>query len=163
MIRLFKNKELIDIYIIGLYNVVKNIILTFEMNQHNMCILDLPDEILLIILKKLDNIDVLYSILGIDNRRLDVIAQENIFSDILNFVSISQSTGEFFSISGSVLNRFCIYILPRIHKNVKSLIVESASFESILRATNYPSLTKLEIFNFNQTIMSRYFLGMLFN
>ena len=132
------------------------------MNQHNVHLLDLPNEILFIILKKLDNIDVLYSLLGINNQRLDIIAQEQIFTNILNFVSISQSTDEISSISDSILDRFCIDILPRIHKNVKSLILESVSMECILLAANYPNLTELKLFNFNKAIVSRYFTGKIF-
>jgi hypothetical protein len=132
------------------------------MNQHNVHLLDLPNEILFLILKKLDNIDVLYSLLDINNQRLDIIAQEQIFSNILNFVSISQSNDEISSTSNSILDRFCIDILPRIHKNVKSLILESVSMERILCSGNYPNLTELKIFNLNKEIVSRYFLGKIF-
>ncbi|CAF0981964.1 unnamed protein product [Rotaria sordida] len=125
------------------------------MNQHNVHLLDLPNEILFFILKKLDNIHVLYSLLGINNQRLHIIAQEQIFTNILNFVSISQSTDEIFS---TILNRFCTSILPIIHKNVKSLIVDSISMECILRASNYPNLTELKLFNFNKAIVSQYFM-----
>ncbi|CAF3591661.1 unnamed protein product [Rotaria sp. Silwood1] len=125
------------------------------MNQHNVHFLDLPNEILFFILKKLDNIHVLYSLLGINNQRLHIIAQEQIFTNILNFVSISQSTDEIFS---TILNRFCTSILPIIHKNIKSIIVDSNSMEYILRASNYPNLTELKLFNFNKTIVSRYFM-----
>ncbi|CAF4036425.1 unnamed protein product, partial [Rotaria sp. Silwood1] len=125
------------------------------MNQHNVHFLDLPNEILFFILKKLDNIHVLYSLLGINNQRLHIIAQEQIFTNILNFVSISQSTDEIFS---TILNRFCTSILPIIHKNIKSIIVDSNSMEYILRASNYPNLTELKLFNFNKTIVPRYFM-----
>ena len=54
------------------------------MNQSNVGLLDLSNEILLIILKKLDNMDVLYSLLDVDNQQLDIIAQENIFTNTLN-------------------------------------------------------------------------------
>ncbi|CAF1473202.1 unnamed protein product [Rotaria sordida] len=128
------------------------------MNQHNVHLLDLPNEILFMILKKLENIDVLYSLLGTNNQRLEIIEQEQIFTNILNFISISQSTDEISSISGSILDQFCIDILPRIHKNVKSLIVESVSMECILDAGIYPNLTELKIFNFNKAIVSRYFI-----
>jgi hypothetical protein len=117
---------------------------------------------LFLILKKLENIDVLYSLLGINNQRLDIIAQEQIFSNILNFVSMSQSTDEISSISDSILNQFCISILPRIHRNVKSLILESGSMECILGASHYPNLTELKLFNFNKAIVSRYFMGKIF-
>ncbi|CAF4057158.1 unnamed protein product [Rotaria sordida] len=128
------------------------------MNQYIVHLLDIPNEILFIILKKLENVDVLYSLLGINNKRLEIIAQEQIFTNILNFVSKSQSTDEICSISSTILDRFCISILPRIHKNIKSLIVESVSMEEILRAVNYPNLTKLKIFNFNKSIVSKYFI-----
>jgi len=113
-------------------------------------------------LKKLDNIDVLYSLLGINNQRLEIIAQEQIFTNTLNFVSISQSTDEISSISSSILNRFCSSILPKIHQNIKSLILESGSMECILRAGNYPNLTELKLFNLNKAIVSRYFMGKIF-
>jgi hypothetical protein len=132
------------------------------MNQHNVHLLDLPNEILFFILKKLNNIDVLYSLLDIDNQRLDIIAQDQIFINILNFASISQFTNEISSISGSIIDRFCVDILPRIHENVKSLAVESVSMRSILGAGTYPNLTELELFNFNKTIVSRYFMGKIF-
>jgi hypothetical protein len=132
------------------------------MNQHNVHLLDLSNEILFLILRKLDNIDVLYSLLGINNQRLEIIVQQQIFTNILNFASISQSTDEISSISGSILDRFCIDILPKIHKNVKSLILEPVSMERILRAGNYPNLTELKFFNFDKAIFSRYFMGKLF-
>jgi hypothetical protein len=127
------------------------------MKQDNVHIFDMPNEILLFILKKLDNMDVLYSFLGINDQRLDIIAQEQIFSDTLNFAPTSQYTNEISSISGSVLDRFCNDILPRIHQNVNSLIVELLSMECILSAGTYPNLTKLKLCNFNQEIILRYF------
>ncbi|CAF2987958.1 unnamed protein product [Rotaria sp. Silwood2] len=128
------------------------------MTEHNVHLLALPNEILFLILKKLDNIDVLYSLLGINNQRLDIIAQEQIFTNMLNFVSISQSTDEISSIPGSILDRFCIDILPRVHQNVKSLILEPVSLECILRGGSYPNLTQLQIFNFNKAVVSRCFM-----
>ena len=81
------------------------------MNQHHVHFLDLPNEILFLIFKQLDNIDVLYSLLGINNQRLDIIAQEQIFSNSLNLVPISQSSDEISSISGLIFDRFCNSIL----------------------------------------------------
>ncbi|CAF4055545.1 unnamed protein product, partial [Rotaria magnacalcarata] len=57
------------------------------MNQSNVHLLNLPNEILLIILKKLNSIDVLYSLLGINSDRLNILAQEKVFTNTLNFVS----------------------------------------------------------------------------
>ncbi|CAF2881307.1 unnamed protein product [Rotaria sp. Silwood2] len=124
------------------------------MNEHNIHPLDLPNEILFLILKILDKIDVLFSLLGINNQRLDIIAQEQIFINLFNFVSSSQSADEISSIPGLVLDRFCIDILPRVHQNVKSLILEPVSLECILRAGSYPNLTELRLFNFSKTVVS---------
>jgi len=59
------------------------------MNQSDIHLLDLPDEILIIILKKLDNIDVLYSLFGVNNERLDRLVDDNVFTNILNFARTS--------------------------------------------------------------------------
>ena len=132
------------------------------MNRDDVCLLDLPNEILLLILKKLANVDVLHSLFGINNQRLDIIAQEEIFNNNLNFVSNSQSSDEISSVSDSILDRFCNDILPRIRMNVKSLILESGSIERILGAGSYPNLTELKLYNFNKAIVSLYFMGKLF-
>ena len=110
------------------------------MNRSNVHLLDLPDEILLIILNKLNNIDVLYSLLDINNGRLNILAQENTFTNILKFVSIDDT---------SIIDRFCIDILPRIHHNVKCFIFDPIFMERILLATGYPNLTELEIHHFH--------------
>ncbi|CAF3990741.1 unnamed protein product, partial [Rotaria magnacalcarata] len=126
------------------------------MNQCNINFLDLPTEILHVILKMLDNMDVLYSLFDVNNQRLSNIIQENTFTNTLNFVLITL-TDDILSISDPILDRFCINILPRIHYNVKSLILNSLSMERILSAADYSNLSELKIFNFNGKIASRYF------
>ncbi|CAF2788703.1 unnamed protein product [Rotaria sp. Silwood2] len=110
-------------------------------------ILDLPNEILLMIIKKLDNIDVLYSLFGINNERLDILLQEDVFTNTLNFVRTS-------SITDNKLDRFYTYILPRFHHCIKKLVLETISMERILLAGDYPNLTSLELFNFDQEQIS---------
>jgi len=111
------------------------------MNRSKVHLLDLPDEILLMILKKLNNVDVLYSLLDINNGRLNIVAQENTFTNILKFVSIDDI---------SIFDRFCIDILPRIHCKVKCFILNSFFMNRFLLATDYPNLTELKIFHFKQ-------------
>jgi hypothetical protein len=118
------------------------------MNRSNVHLLDLPDEILLMILKKLNNVDVLYSLFDINDGRLNILAQENTFSSILKFVSIDNI---------SIIDRFCSDILPRIHHNVKCFIFDPVFMERILLATDYPNLTELKIFHFQQEIALNYF------
>jgi hypothetical protein len=125
------------------------------MKQSHVHLLDLPNEMLFNILKKLDNVDILYSLFGINNKRLDSIIQDEIFCNSLNFTSSVHET----TIIDSILGRFCNSILPRIQYNVKCLIVEPASMERILLATPYPNLTELKIFNFQQDTSLHYFTG----
>ncbi len=54
-----------------------------NMNRSSVHLLDLPNEMLFNILNKLDNVDVLYSLLGINNERLDSITRQKTFSNIL--------------------------------------------------------------------------------
>jgi hypothetical protein len=119
-----------------------------------MNLLDLPDEILLIILKKLNNVDVLYSLFNIDVQRLNILAEEKTFSNTLDFLSIDNT-----SIGQHKLDRFCIDILPRIGYNVKCFILKPFSMERILLTTDYPNLTQLNLFYFEQKIASNYFIS----
>jgi hypothetical protein len=119
--------------------------------------LDLPNEILFTILKKLDNMDVLYSLIGIGIERLDCLAQHNIFTNTLNFVSTD--IDNICTINEPILDRFCIDILPQIQYNVRCIILESTIMERILLAADYSNLTQLKIFNFNHKIVSHYFIG----
>ncbi|CAF1464370.1 unnamed protein product [Adineta steineri] len=118
------------------------------MNQHhNINLLDLPNEILFLILRKLNNVNVLYSFININNQRLNNIAQHEIFTNNLDLSSILQSTKK---ISSTILNRFCTSILPRIDDKIQSLTIESIYMKYILNAGHYPNLTQLKILNFNQ-------------
>jgi hypothetical protein len=123
------------------------------MNRSDIHLLDLPDEILFLILKKLDNIDVLYSLLDIRNNRLDVLAQDKFFTNTLNLVLSNEM----------ILERFFIDILPRIHGNVKNLIFESSSMKRILSAGTYPKLTNLKLVKFGQDRALQFFKSKIFS
>ena len=122
-----------------------------NMNRSVIHLLDLPNEILLYILNKLNNVDVLYSLFDINNERLDNITRQKIYSNILNFTSITDKT--------TIIDRFCMDILPRISSNIKCLIVEPISMKRILLATHYPNLNELKIFNFRPNSSLHYFTG----
>ncbi len=97
-------------------------------------LMDLPDKILMIILKKLDNVDVLYSLMNV-NTRLNQIVHDPIFT---TKITLTQPD--------ILLDRFCSEILPKIHHKIKWLKLESASMERILLACDYPNLCQLDIF-----------------
>ncbi|CAF2481578.1 unnamed protein product [Rotaria sp. Silwood2] len=128
---------------------------------------DLPDEIILIILKKLHNCDVLYSLIGV-NKRLDTIANDLIFTSNLTLISrikkrfetigndpfftrnltlIKSFDGLSCQFTDVILDRFCLEILPKINDKIERLNVESSSMERILCLTNYPNLRALGLYD----------------
>lgn len=134
------------------------------MYENEVHLLDLPNEILYFIFKKLDNIHVLYSFLGSNNERLNAIVQDEMFTTNLDFLSISNSTDENCStIIDSIFNRFHCSILPKIHQNIKSLSIESNAIKRILCAAVYSNLTELKLFNMNKVIASQIFIGKRFS
>ncbi|CAF3918688.1 unnamed protein product, partial [Adineta steineri] len=111
------------------------------MNCITAHLLDLSNEILLIILKKLGPVDVLYSLLNVNNR-LDQMARSINNTKFLNF-----------SMNNVQLNRFCCEILPEIHYNIVELTLEIFSMERILLACEYPNLTVIVLTNFLSDIL----------
>jgi hypothetical protein len=59
------------------------------MSQSKVGFNDLPNEIWLTILKKLDNISVLYSLFDVINKRFDIFLQDDIFTNTLKLVTSS--------------------------------------------------------------------------
>jgi hypothetical protein len=104
----------------------------------------LPDEILIIILKKLNNCDVLYSLIGV-KKRLDSIVNNSIFAKSLTLTTHCNSLS--YQFNDRIPDRFCLEILPKINDKIERLHVESKSMELILPATNYPHLHALGIYD----------------
>ncbi|CAF3683604.1 unnamed protein product [Rotaria sp. Silwood1] len=73
--------------------------------------------------------DVLYSLLRVNNRRLDTIIQENDFASVLNFVLTSSFNATFASVDLRV-DQFC-----------------TSYMKSIVYAARYPNLTELKLLN----------------
>ena len=97
------------------------------MNDSVINILDLPGEVLILIFTKLKNIDVLYSLIGVDER-LDRIVCDRIFTQSIDFITTS-SMDE----NDQMLNRFCQEILPRIYQNVTYFTCKPLSMKYILQ------------------------------
>ncbi|CAF0733371.1 unnamed protein product [Rotaria sordida] len=116
----------------------------------NLCIElnDLPDEILLIILKNLDNLEVLYSFQGI-NERFNKIIHDPIFTSRLNF--LKWSPNKFINkFSDIIIDQFCSKILPNIHMKIKWLDLESSFMKNILHVADYPNLYGLGLYNIEE-------------
>ncbi|CAF3496483.1 unnamed protein product [Rotaria socialis] len=111
------------------------------MNNFSIRLIDLPDELILIIFKKLNNVELLYSLMNID-RQLDRILYDSIFTDCLTLTR-SSFNGHINSLDNQILDRLCRDILPKIHHKIQCLTVESLSMERILLIGDYPTLHKL--------------------
>ncbi|CAF0900410.1 unnamed protein product [Rotaria sp. Silwood1] len=116
---------------------------------------DLPDEILLLIFKKLDNIEVLYSFIGV-NKRFNKLVHDSIFTNHLTITRYS-SNGSFDRLDNQILARFCSQILPSIHHKIKWLDIESSFMEDVLLCTSYPNLCGLDLHNIEKDIALRIF------
>jgi len=133
-------------------------------NNH-LNILDLPDEILFIILRKLNMVDVLYSLVDV-NQRFDRLVLDSLYTNDLDMTTITTINAVYdqtFSIDTQVLSRICGRILSRIHHQVHKLTIEQYSMKRILGAANYPQLYSLSLINFQEEILYQYLRGILFN
>ena len=140
------------------YGLFKRRRLAIDMKYSDVELNDLPDEILLIILKKLDNLEVLYSFHGA-NERLNRILHDPIFTSCLNFVKWSSFEYIDKFSSNILLDRFCLQILPEICTKIKWLDLESSSMECLLHAADFSNLYGLGLYNINEETAECLFTG----
>ncbi|CAF1052524.1 unnamed protein product [Rotaria sordida] len=134
---------------------MENIEVKTDMETLILRINDLPDEILMIIFKNMYNTEVLYSLLDVD-KGLNRIVCDSAFTYCLNLLRsvptrliVSESLSRYFiyPLLDSIVNRFCLQILPQINNKIKWLNLESSSIKRILCATNYPALYGFGLYN----------------
>jgi hypothetical protein len=127
------------------------------MTHSTLHLLDLPDEILLLIMSKISGLDVLYSLTGV-NKKIDSLARDFVHTRSIEFIGTT-SDDEIHSLSDKILDRFCENILPRIYQNIECLILESSSMCRIFHSTNYPKLFKLILPEVDLEFASQHFNG----
>jgi hypothetical protein len=108
----------------------------------------------------LNNIDVLYSLFGV-NKRLNKILSDSLFTNRLTLL-ISLMNHYFGSLPNPILDRFCLQILPKIHDKIQWLDLEPFSMERILLATNYPNLFGFGLYNIQEEVAIYLFNGNIF-
>ena len=140
--------------------------MTNTFDDHHLNILDLPDEILLIILKNLNVIDLVSSLLGI-NQRFD-----RLIVDPLHIRHVDMTNGmienSLYDLVSStdieILSTFCQNLLPRIHHHVEQLTLAPNSIKTILHTVDYyPQLHTLSLVYFQEDDFYRYLTGMRFS
>ena len=132
------------------------------MTVKNVCVRlnDLPEELLLIIFRKVNNIDLLYSIVGITSQ-FDRILSDSFFTNDLRLVT-SSVDNVICPLSSEIIDRFCLEILPRINENIQSLTVEPLYMAKIFRAGDYLNLRKLCLTSIEQEKLADLFNGKIF-
>jgi hypothetical protein len=113
---------------------------------------------LLVILNKLDSVDVLYSLIGV-HTTLDRLARDITFTQSIDLVRIL-SNEQNNSGNKSIFDRFCFDILPQIQHNIECLTLDSLSTDRVLYIGNYPKLHKLTLVNLPLDMASRIFNSM---
>jgi hypothetical protein len=126
------------------------------MNNPSISINDLPDEIILMIWNKLNNIDVLYSFVGV-NQRLDKLVRDPIYTRSIQLTETT--TNKYCSLPDSIIDRYYVNILPEIHHYIECLTLESSSMERILISNDYPRLHKLIFTKISEDFVVRHFTG----
>ncbi|CAF4968624.1 unnamed protein product [Rotaria sp. Silwood1] len=118
---------------------------------------DLPDEILMIILKNMTNVEVLFSLMDV-NKRLNKIVHDETFTNYLTFL-VCSSDSSVHRYCDSLIDRFCLQILPSIHYKIQRLNLEASSMKRILFATDYPNLRGLGLYNVDDETVKYVFNG----
>ena len=121
--------------------------------------IQLPEEILLIILKKMNNLNVLYSLFGI-NERIHAIVSDQEFTKHLSFKLPFISSS--YPITDTVLDRFVHEILPNINDKIERLDVDSSIMDRIIYTTYYRNLKTLGLYNVSTNIASNIFCSRIF-
>jgi hypothetical protein len=122
---------------------------------------DLPDEILFIIFKKLNNIELLHSLINV-NKRLKKIVHDSIFTSRMTLLHYF-SKDCIYPLPDPILDRFCSHILPEIHHKVKWLNLELSTMERVLLATSYPHLYGIGLYHIPNETALRLFTGKRFD
>ena len=132
---------------------------------------DLPDEILIIIFRKLSSSILFCSLIDV-NQRFNRLVHDSIFTNRLNLVTFTRqhmfkelSLGKILvsSLADRVLDRFCLHILPEIHEKVQWLCLEPFSMKRVLRGRDYPNLSALTLWNIEADDATNLFSGMIYS
>ncbi|CAF3724533.1 unnamed protein product [Rotaria sp. Silwood1] len=78
------------------------------------------------------------------NKRFDRIVNDSIFTRNLTLITPFNDLNQ---LTGPILDRFCLQIIPQIHHKIEWIHIESSWIEPILQVTNYPNLHGLGLYN----------------
>ena len=121
-------------------------------------LLDLPAELLLAIVGKLNTFDALIALTTVD-RRLDSLLHDRLFVRELNFTTRSW-TDDRCSVDDRTLSAMCHSILPTIHHHVTSLTLDANSLVRVLDAVDFPQVSSLTLHDVPRQTLCQQLTGM---
>ncbi|CAF1568533.1 unnamed protein product [Rotaria magnacalcarata] len=130
-------------------------------NNNDINILDLPDEILLIILNKLDMVDVFYSLVNL-NKRFNQLILDPLYIDHLD-LTVKTSLDHNSPVDNQVFNQIRTQVLPRIHYEVNKITIASPCMEFVFNTVDYPQLHSLSLVYFPQETLLQYLTSIISN
>jgi hypothetical protein len=113
------------------------------LTKNDINIMDLPDEMLLMIVNRLNNIDILYSLVDV-NQRFNRLTFNSLYFHDLDFTTVSMFDPNSHEYS-ELINRIFKNLLPRIHHQVTKLTLDHISMEHVLYTFNFPYLSSLTL------------------
>jgi hypothetical protein len=119
-----------------------------------MNLLDLPNEILLFILKKMNVVDALFRQSGLHSR-LDQLLFDHVYVRELDF-TIKSWDDSISPMNDLIIDRVCEKILPYINDKIIKLTLEPNSIERVLRVVDYPKLSSLSLTNFSKKTLQHF-------
>lgn len=122
---------------------------------------DFPDELLLMIFQNLTNIDVLYSLFGV-NERFTRIVRDEIFVKHLTFVEQIGKDLHRHLTSTEMLKRLCSDVLPWTANQIQRFDVELSSIKEVFHAAHYPNLISLALYDVTEGSLQSFFTGQIF-
>ena len=120
--------------------------------QYRLNLLDLPNEILLIIIEYISVIDVLYSLVGI-TERLDQLVLDPISVRTLKLTCLRLELlpERIYALDERAFATLCRTVLPRIRHPINQLIVDQFAIDDVFRAREYPQLHSLSLLDLDES------------
>jgi hypothetical protein len=127
-------------------------------DHRRLNLLDLPNEVLLIIVEYLPMIDALYSFVNI-TERLDQLVLNPTFTRTLNMTCLRLELlfERIYSLDERVLGILCRTVLPRIRHPISRLIVDQFAIDDVFRAREYPELRSLSLMDIDESYALDFF------
>lgn len=127
-------------------------------------LLDLSDEILIIIFKKLKKFEILYSLMDINIRLDQTVLDPSIITTQITLMKQASLLKLTSPLPEIVVDRLCSHILSKIHDKIQWLKLETSSMERILLApSNYSNLRQFDVYIMDIETDMHFFTSKIFH